>query len=249
MYEYLSEHKNTLKYIVVCTGNPKINSEITEELKNYFSHAKAQLPIYQCSYTEVRCTRNNAPETSCPLYSKEVLFFEQLDRMAMELNQSYCGNNGLSAEENWRATDYFSRMSSRASADFICAQLRAIGKTEEDVLNGDWELTQKQMQTLGETEHLRWCAFHYTMGFAQMPEETYRERAEQYQREVKEQGSSRLRIGKDLTSKQHACLIPWDELDSLSSRENEVTGQTVDYKQLDINNVFVIPAVLKAARK
>lgn len=114
---------------------------------------------------------------------------------------------------------------------------------------GGWELTEKQQKTLGETEHLRWCAFHYTMGFSPMPEDIYQERARQYQQEVKEQGSSKQRIGKDLTDKQHACLIPWEELDALSARESGITGRPVNYKQMDINNVLAIPAVLKASGK
>lgn len=113
MYKYLKEHRNTLKYVVVCSGNTKTNTEITEELKSYFSYTRKDLPIYQCSYTEVRRSQNHTPDASFQLYSQEVLSFDQLDQMAKVLNQSYCGDNGLSAAENWRATDYFSRMSSR----------------------------------------------------------------------------------------------------------------------------------------
>ena len=42
----------------------------------------------------------------------------------------------------------------------------------------------------------------------------------------------------------HACLIPWDQLDQLSARETEVTGKPVDYKQMDRNNILVLPDIL-----
>ena len=44
---------------------------------------------------------------------------------------------------------------------------------------------------------------------------------------------------------QHACLIPWEELDDLSRRENAVTGGQTDYKQMDRNNILIFSRVLK----
>ena len=43
----------------------------------------------------------------------------------------------------------------------------------------------------------------------------------------------------------HACLIPWEALDGLSRRENEVTGGSVDYKAMDRNNVLAVPDILR----
>jgi hypothetical protein len=43
----------------------------------------------------------------------------------------------------------------------------------------------------------------------------------------------------------HACLIPWDDLDGLSRRENAVTGGSVDYKSLDTDNVLAMPDILR----
>ena len=52
-------------------------------------------------------------------------------------------------------------------------------------------------------------------------------------------------IGKDLGERLHCCLIPWEDLDDLSARENAVTGKSVDYKQMDRNNVLTLPELLK----
>ena len=54
-----------------------------------------------------------------------------------------------------------------------------------------------------------------------------------------------IRLSKDSENRTHACLIPWDALDDLSEKERTVTGRKVDYKQYDINNVLIIPEVLK----
>jgi len=98
-------------------------------------------------------------------------------------------------------------------------------------------------------EHLRWCAFHLTMGYRPMPEDVYHRRAQQYQTEVEQAGPSSIRSGKDTAEKLHACLIPWEELDQLSRRETEVTGVPVDYKELDRDNVRLIPDMLKQSEK
>jgi hypothetical protein len=58
-----------------------------------------------------------------------------------------------------------------------------------------------------------------------------------------------VRINKNQQARTHACLVSWDELDELSARDNAITGRGVDYKQLDINNVLALPAVLRADEK
>ena len=42
--------------------------------------------------------------------------------------------------------------------------------------------------------------------------------------------------------------IPWEELDSLSARENAVTGGRTDYKELDRENVIAVRDILTALR-
>ena len=55
-----------------------------------------------------------------------------------------------------------------------------------------------------------------------------------------------FKIDKDTAARTHACLIGWDELNSLSARVSEITGHAVDYQQLDINNVLLLPKLLQA---
>ena len=99
------------------------------------------------------------------------------------------------------------------------------------------------MEHLAITEHERWCAFHYCMGFAPMTQEEFAARCETYLAQ-KAAGEKPLRIGKDLNARIHACLIDWDALDTLSQKENAVTGGRVDYKQMDRDNVLTLPLIL-----
>ena len=102
------------------------------------------------------------------------------------------------------------------------------------------------MENLAKTEHLRWWAFQFSEGYRVMPREIWEARAEAHLKEKKEKGSSRIRIGKDPEHLLHACMIEWDELDELSRRENEVTGGSVDYKQMDRDNVLNVGPLVRA---
>lgn len=247
MYQYLLEHQSTLRYIVICTGNLRLNQEIADEFTRYLGRLNAQAAVYQCSYQGVVShARAGHFAARKGIYVPEILCSDILDRMAVALNQCYCEGNGRTALQNWAACDYFSRNSSRASADFIPALIRAAGKSVEQVLAGDWALTEEQLENLSRTEHLRWCAFHYVMGYESMSKEIFEKRCARYRAEKEQFGKSTLRIGKNTAEHQHACLIPWEELDELSAAENAVTGGSVDYKAMDRNNVLILPKVLQA---
>ena len=179
------------------------------------------------------------------LFTTDILCGAKLDAMAMVINHQYHLSEGRTAAEDWEICDYFSRLSCRASADFIDAFLKAAGTSREAVLAGGWDLSDEILENLACTEHLRWCAFHETMGYQVMPEEVYAERASQYAFEKERYGTGKIRIGKDTASRLHACLIPWEDLDALSARENAITGKSVDYKEMDRDNVRMIPEMLK----
>ena len=194
-------------------------------------------------------------ETRCEIrgphfFDNDGLDLEEMDAMAMEVNHIYCEDAGstLSAAENWYRCSYFNRQSCRACADFYPAVLRAAGKTAEQVLAGEWPPEKETLENLSVTEHLRWCAFQYVMGFAPMPDEVLVERARQYKAEKESGKTPDWRINKDEQKHLLACLRPWEKLGDLSSLENEATGGHVDYWQIDRNNVILISRVL-AARK
>ena len=248
MYSFLSENLNRLHYIVVCTGDDDLNNEIAVQLRHFITLQGSNLAVHLCSSRGVRVIEEDL-SLHWDVYTSDVLSSEKIDRMAMLLNQSYCQGNGRTAEENWRSCDYFSRMSSRASADYAASFLRMAHCTVEDAVRGQWQLSAELLENMARSEHLRWCAFHYAMGFRAMTSQEFQERCEVYLMEKSAQGSTKYRIGKDLIRRIHCCLIPWEQLDSLSESENKVTGGHVDYKQMDRDNVLALPELLRACQE
>lgn len=250
-FQFLKEHADTLKYIVISTGDHKISTEVAGQMQRYLQIIGKQIPVVQCSATGVTFYRNDSiQEETWPLISQANMNFAVQDEMAMYLNHYYCGDSTLSLWDAWENCDYFSRMSSRAFADYIPAFLTMLHTTEEHLTETDnLQLTEEQQDVFGETEHLRWCAFHYTMGFAAMQDDEWENRANAYRREIAEQGHSSIRIGKNMVFRTHCCLIPWEELDALSEKEMAVTGVDPIYKQKDLNNILNLPALLKLKYK
>ena len=245
MFAYLNENLQSLKYIVVCSGNDDSNREICRQLSHFLTTHKKEMPLYICSSRGLQRIDANSVQR-WEIFTPYVLCTDDMDQMAMLLNQAYCGND-KSPRENWADCDYFSRMSSRASADYAPAFLKMAGISADTVPEGDW-MTPAQLENMAISEHERWCAFHYCMGFRAMTREEFDERCRIYTEEKAKNPATRYRIGKDLSARIHCCLIPWDALDDLSARENAVTGKNVDYKQMDRNNVLMLPELLKASQ-
>jgi len=246
MYEFLQENIHKLKYIVVCTGNDKTNREIARQLIHHLMSAGCSLPVYICSRRGLqRITATSIQRWD--IFACHVLCSDEIDTLAMLLNHSYCGND-KTPKENWADCDYFSRMSSRASADYAPAFLKMAGLPADAIPEGTW-YTPAQLENMAISEHARWCAFHFCMGFRAMTKEEYAQRCRIYKEEKAKNPASRYRIGKDVPKRIHSCLIPWEELDALSAAENAVTGGHVDYKQMDRNNVLTLPALLKSAKE
>ena len=78
-----------------------------------------------------------------------------------------------------------------------------------------------------------------------MTQEEYDARTRIYRQQKQETGKGKIRIGKNMEAKTHACLISWDALDQLSDQENAITGGNVDYKQMDRNNILLLPELLR----
>lgn len=248
-YDYLSEHSKTLRYIAVCTGSEAMNMEIAEDLTDYFLRGNLEVPVFLCSHRDVQHFNGAVQENRCfSLYRPEVLSMEEMDALAMLYNSHYQADGSKSPEEHWRGCDYFSRMSCRAAADFVPAMLRMAGCTESQVREEGWNLSETQLEIMSRTEHLRWCAFHFCMGFSPMTAEEYSTRAAIYLQQTVA-GEKPLRIGKDMCRRTHACLTDWEGLDALSAQESRLTGRTVNYKAMDTENIRLIPELLQAKRK
>ena len=243
-FDFLQKNGNQLKYIVLCTGSERLNNIIARELLPGMQRLGLDARLCLCDRSSVSTIRSESTVEKYGLYDPCVLTTDALDRRAMALNYSYCSGSKLSAEEAWRHCDYFSRISSRAAADFAEAMAYIAG-IHAASLEDNWPPKQRLLENMAITEHLRWCAFHYAMGFTVMPQREFEARCKQFVHEKETYGEGKIRVGKDLHTRRHACLIPWEALDALSQTETEVTGKVVDYKQLDRNNVLAVPALLK----
>lgn len=244
-YGFLSENRRKLKYIAVCTGNRRENEETARELREWYGKASDRPVIVQITKNSLICAE--AEPEYVDIAGSDALDIEKTDRFAMRVNQRYCRGNGKTAEENWKKCDYFSRMSCRAFSDFSGAFAKAAGVVRDGSARDAWMPSGELLENLAETEHMRWCAFHEVMGYRPMSETVWKERAALYEREKAEKGVSGVRIGKDTENRLHACIVPWNELNELSRKENAVTGGYVDYKQMDRENVLLLGDLLKEA--
>ena len=244
-YHYVDNRLSTLKLIAVCTGSEESDREISDNLMMYLKRRKAEhICVIRCGKDGVRYQETvGSPIITADIYSLEYLSAQKADRDAIIINSTY-DDSDRTDWEKWVACDSFSKMSSRASADFIPAFISASGLTTDEVMAGCWPPAADVMEVLGEMEHLRWNAFHFVMGYSPMSSAELDERADTYRKHI-EKGLPGIRLFKDSENRTHACLIPWDELDDLSEKERSITGRAVDYKQYDINNVLIIPEILK----
>ena len=194
--------------------------------------------VYTCDSKSVRCYSPSVQECETHwIYDSELLYSDRLDKYAMALNNRYCGGQN-SPEEDWKNCSYFHRMSSRASVDYMIPLIRII-KTAP-------ALTPEQRENLARSEHLRWCAFHYTFGYDVMELEEFAQRLKDWQAEIKEYGSSKIKPRQDTEKMKHVCLVNWVGLDEVSRIENSFTHGNKDYKDNDRNNVDIIMELIQS---
>lgn len=245
LYNFLKKQGSTLKYVVICAGNDKLNRELAEDVATYCGWLHLELPMFQCSQRNVKaCDSAGVVTQSHFLYQAELLSAELLDRRAMLLNHYYCSEESKTPEQTWMECSYFNRQSSRAAADFAYALIRAAGQSEKEVKTKGWALTEKQKENLSRHEHLRWWAFHACMGYRTMDKETLDARGAVHRAQV-EKGEKPIRITKDDVQMLHACMVPWETLPDVGAWESVYTGKQRDYQDADTQNVLLIPTLLK----
>ncbi|WP_022777402.1 hypothetical protein [Butyrivibrio sp. AE3009] len=228
---YVLDNAETINYVITAVGDDELGREIATDILDLFHEKKRVVPVYQCTSDSVWQYRYGEERKIWSLNDANILYGGKMDDRAKEINHFYHGEEG-DLERQWAECDYFSRMSCRASADFLTALFKRLRIT------GDDKISEEFLENLARTEHHRWNAFHFSMGFATMDEETLKKRAELFKTDTS------LRISKDLSARRHACLIPWDDLDALSEYENKVTGKNIDYKQMDRDNITVMLKLL-----
>ena len=239
IFKFLQDNAARLNYIVICLDDRDTARDIAVHMVDRLQTMGYTRNVYTCDSKSVRCYSQYAKECETYwIYDSELLYSGELDKYAMALN--HCYFNGKNAQEDWKQCDYFGRMSSRASVDYLIPLIRMIKtKTHSD------SLTHEQRENLAKSEHLRWCAFHYTFGFDVMSREEFIDRIKARQNEIREHGQSKMKTTKDIKALKHVCLVDWDELDEISQTENSITNGNRDYKENDRINVDMVGELIK----
>ena len=246
-YQYIESRLPTLKLIVIAAGDDALNREISDDLMLFLKRCAAEnICVVRCGEKGARYQeRIGSPILTENIYTRAYLSAEDADRSAIMLNARYDASE-RSDWDKWVACDSFGKMSSRATADFIPAFIRASGCTREELAAGAWQPSEKMLRNLGETEHRRWNAFHFTMGYRPMSVEEFNANAARWYKCRDEGTVGGFKLSKNSEARTHACLVSWEELPAVSERESAVTGSAVDYQQFDINNILLLPELLRA---
>lgn len=245
-YQFIDKHRLGKKYIVIATGDAERNREFARQVQPFFPDS----PIHIVETTGVTVYGDKTYSN----FTTDLLFSANLDHRAKKLNYAYYHEENNDEQAQWLETSYFHRMSSRASADFSGALIKASGTFE--VRDGqlefpvDWlESIQKNShlyESLGRLEHERWNAFHRAMGFVTMSESVIRQRAQ----DSKETNQKKFikEITQDMSSRQHACLIDWEDLPWLDDLVEELCQQYLGkvehretYQEIDKGFVAMVP--------
>ena len=238
IFHFLQENASKLKYIVVCIEDRDTARDIAVHIADRLQTMGYPQNVYTCDSKSVRCYSQYVKECETHwIYDSELIYSDEFDKYAMELNHRYSGGNDM--YEDWKRCDYFGRMSSRASVDYLMPLIRRISRQMKTN-----SLTQEQRENLARSEHLRWCAFHYTFGFDVMGKEEFVQRIKTRQNELREYGSSSIKVTKDSKKMTHVCLVDWDELDEISEIENALTQGHKNYKDSDRMNVDMVMELL-----
>ncbi|MCR5385273.1 MAG: hypothetical protein K6E72_11660 [Saccharofermentans sp.] len=228
--KYIMEKASELTYIVIAMSDEKKGREIAHGITDILEHNESVLPVFQCGQSKVIAYYYSKESEKYSIFDADILYHGQMDKLAVLINHDYRGEDG-DVETQWAECDYYSRMSCRASADYLSALFRRLNISGKDI-------DEKTLDNLGKTEHLRWNAFHFSMGYSLMSDEDMKEREKMFKTDPS------VRVTRDAKRKLHACLVPWDELDALSDFENKLTGKNIDYKKMDCDNIITVKELM-----
>jgi len=246
-------------YAVIALGNVELNKQTALDISLHYRRNNNLLPFI--AVFDEKSPPDKAKQDKkiftfgCreDIYKESVIIREKTDRMAKAVNNVYREIYGGSS---WHELDWFAQESSRASADFIPAMLKLANINEKDTIEKNTLTNDSSLaETLAQTEHLRWNAFHAAMGYRPIKLEEMRRRFEKYTGER----NSRAHLDycrRDVPLRLHSCLVTWDELDKVSDVYKELARlagnskeQKRDFKENDRDNIRNIPVFIKEANK
>jgi len=250
---------DNIDYVVMALSGEKLNKQTALDVQLNYDRKNGCFPFIAIAETN-RASREPEPdEKICVfgywegIYKESIVIREKTDRMAKAVNNVY---KEMYGGFPWHELDWFTQESNRASADFIPAMLKLSGIGEKEAVEKNTLTTDAALaETLAKTEHLRWNAFHATMGYRPISIEGMRQRFENYTGEK----NTRAHIDycrRDVPRKLHSCLVTWDELDKVGDCYKELARlagnskeQKRDFKENDRDNIRNIPTFIREANK
>ena len=238
LFKLLNATISQIDYVVVCLGNEITNMEIASQIRHYCNkRALGKTPRIAVAVGNQALADSEDKDftyfaVNNQLFTENIIVHEKLDKTAMDIAGIYSNcNTATEKEQIWEQSNFFTRESNRASADFLSC-LKYLSE------NG------ASTETLAMTEHLRWNAFHYAMGYEKMELEEMIE----YLHMLKNSGATENELKncrKNDLKQLHICLVSWDELDELSQKYNSALADVGietqrDFKQNDRDSLKLI---------
>jgi len=248
----LLDENNNVDYIVIASNSDEKNKQTAQDINLYYKRKNIPLPVIAvfeengCLYKVEKSEEIFIFGCREEIYKESVIIREEVDGMAKAVNNAY---KRMYGGKEWHELEWIHQESSRAVADFIPAMLFLVNPEldEKDVLNKK-VLTDDQTlaETLAQTEHLRWNAFHTAMGYRPINIEEVRQRYEKTKNITYSHKDSKERL--------HVCLAQWNELDKISDvyKELEILAGKEperDFKDFDRGIVKNIPEFLREGKK
>ena len=246
----LLEKTDYLDYVVVALDSDEANKQAAHDMRLHYVRKDIDtLPFIAVSEKNGALHVAKIEEKmftfgcSEEIYKEAVIIRKVDDMMAKAVNDTY---KAIYGGQSWHELDWVLQESNRAAADFIPAMLYFSGISEAQAMT-DGIIAKKDSalaETLSQTEHLRWNAFHAAMGYRRISIEEMRHRFEK---------SKSLEFARrDAKARLQACLATWDELDAISEAYRELerlAGKKPkrDFKDNDRDIIEYIPKFLKTA--
>jgi len=244
---------NNVDYMVIALHSDKINKQTALDIRLHYERKDASVPpfiaVSEKSICKEKQDKNIFVFGYCEdVYKESVIIRAEADRMAKAVNDVY---NKLSGGQLWHELDWFLQESNRAAADFIPTMLKLAKRNEKEAMEKN-SLTEDSSlaETLAQTEHLRWMAFHVAVGYRPISIEKMQQRFEAYKGTGNPLGFCR----RDSKTRLQVCIAPWDKLDKVTEAYRELAHragnsdeQNRDFKENDRKIIENIPLFLKEA--
>ncbi len=219
-FEAVKKYATDWKQIVVSTDDTKANIDIAMKLCRIYDglgmiESRPQITVvFHDSFAGAKSLLDKSPnvkvvDVESRLINYKTLVDRSTDLIAIDANRHY--NQVSNRGTYWNNLGTFLEASNRALALDIPIKQRLFKMSRAS--------QTQTLEFLARYEHNRWMAFSFAHGWMPLPAS-----------ELTEQERANF-ITKRKLEKRHACLVPWEELDSLPQ---ETPGKIKSY---DVENV------------